>query len=406
MDATTQPRASILAEIDMRLFAPIVANTVLLHVAVILARVNTTYRAIELDLSVLWIGVISTSFALLPAILAVPCGRFIDRGHDALTIWIGSGLSFLACAGFALMPANAATLMFNTALLGIGQLGCMAGHQMICVRAARGPRGRDAVFGYHMVAIALGQGLGPLIISWLAGSARLPPTRTVFFIGLIVSAVCFVVSFGMTRAPKPARVEHNDAAMSIADLVRVEGLVAYVVASVVTITGLDIIVIYLPLLGTERQIDAGTIGLLLMVRAIASMFARLVYVPLIDLMGRMPLTYCTMLSPAAAFLFIALPLPLWLLYGAVIVSGIGLGVSATLTLSGIVQVAPARARGTALSLRLTGNRAGLVVFPFLASLVATISGIGGVFVVVAALLAGATGGVWRARGNRGTQAGE
>ncbi len=400
MNMKTREHGSILDEIDLRLFLPIVVNTVLLHAAVLLARVDTTYRAIELNLPVIWIGAISASFALLPAILAVPVGRFIDRGHDALTTWTGSGLVLLACAGFQFIPASAVSLLLNTAVLGVGQLACMAGHQMVSVRASRGQRGRDAIFGYHMVAIAAGQGLGPFVISWLAGSAALPPTLLVYRIATIVALACFVVSFGVTMAPKGGGAGRAQGSTRLAELVRVKGLVAYIVASLVTITGLDIIVIYMPLLGAERRIDAGTIGMLLAVRAAASMLARLVYVPLIDLLGRMPLTYATMLAPAASFLVIALPIPVWLMYAAVIVAGTGLGVSATLTISGVVEVAPANARGIALSLRLTGNRVGLVLFPFLGSVVATASGAGGVFIVVAAMLAGATGGVWRGHQRR------
>ena len=396
MDKKIQAHRSIVSEIDMRLFIPLVSNTVLLHIAVLLERVNTTYRALELDLSVLWIGVISASFSLLPAILAVPVGRIIDHGHDALTTWVGSGLVLAACLGFWLIPASAVSLMLNTALLGVGQLACMAGHQMVSVRASKGQRGRDAIFGYHMVAIAAGQGIGPFIISWLAGSAAIPPTGLVYAIGVVVAIVCFGASFGVTAAPAGHRAGGAQGSMRIADLVRVNGLVAYMMASVITITGLDIIVIYLPVLGAERNIDAGTIGLLLGVRAAASMFARLVYVPLMDVLGRMALTCTTMLAPAVAFAFISAPIPLWLMYVAVIVAGLGLGVSATLTLSGVVDVAPVHARGAALSLRLMGNRVGLVVFPFGASVIATASGVGGVFILVALLLAGATGGVWRA----------
>ena len=183
----------------------------------------------------------------------------------------------------------------------------------------------------------------------------------------------------------------------LVDLMGVKGLMAYVMASIITITGLDVIVVYLPLLGVERGIDAGTIGVLMTLRAVSSMAARLVYVPLIDWLGRMPLTYMTMLSPAVAFALVAAPIPAWLMYPLVIVLGVGLGISATLTLSGVVEVAPPNARGTAISLRLTGNRAGLVVIPFLAGLVATSTGVGGVFLIVSAILLGSTGGVWAGR---------
>jgi hypothetical protein len=61
-------------------------------------------------------------------------------------------------------------------------------------------------------------------------------------------------------------------------LLRTPGLAAAMVASVITVTAGDLIVIYLPLLGAERSIDVNAIGGLLTMRAAASMLARLIYV--------------------------------------------------------------------------------------------------------------------------------
>src|SRR5262249_35486745 len=71
------------------------------------------------------------------------------------------------------------------------------------------------------------------------------------------------------------------------------------------------------------------------------------------------------------------------MYAAAIASGVGLGIAAPLTLSGIVEVAPPEARGTAMTLRITGNRIGLVVMPFAAGLIAAITGVAGILVLTA-----------------------
>jgi MFS family permease len=186
----------------------------------------------------------------------------------------------------------------------------------------------------------------------------------------------------------------------VRDLMRTRGLLPFVMASITTITGLDIIVVYMPLVGTERGIDAGTIGLVLAIRAVASICARLVYVPLIDLLGRPTLTYVTILSPAIALALVTLPIPVWLIAVAMAVSGMGLGVSATLTLSGIVDLAPPQARATAMSLRLTGNRLGQALIPMAAGFVAAATGAGGVFIVTSMLLLGSAGGIWWSRMRR------
>ena len=89
---------------------------------------------------------------------------------------------------------------------------------------------------------------------------------------------------------------------------------------------------------------------------------------------------------AAAFAILAVP-SLPLMYLAIITVGLGLGIASTTTLSGIVDLAPAQARGTALSLRITGNRVGQVLVPFLASLIAVGAGTAGILLVIAFTLA-------------------
>ena len=55
--------------------------------------------------------------------------------------------------------------------------------------------------------------------------------------------------------------------MPIGQLLKLRGLPAVMLSSVVTVTALDLLVIYLPALGAERHIDATNIGLLLTVRS-------------------------------------------------------------------------------------------------------------------------------------------
>jgi MFS family permease len=101
---------------------------------------------------------------------------------------------------------------------------------------------------------------------------------------------------------------------------------------------------------------------------------------------------------AAAFAVLAVP-SLPLMYLSIITVGLGLGIASTTTLSSIVDLAPAQARGTALSLRITGNRVGQVLVPFLASLIAVAAGTAGILLVIAFTLA-ASGAAVRAAGGR------
>ena len=52
-----------------------------------LVRVTISYRAVELGLSIVWLGLIAATFAIFPILIAVQVGRLIDRGYDTRTAW-------------------------------------------------------------------------------------------------------------------------------------------------------------------------------------------------------------------------------------------------------------------------------------------------------------------------------
>jgi len=62
----------------------------------------------------------------------------------------------------------------------------------------------------------------------------------------------------------------------------------------------------------------------------------------------------------------------------------------------VVAMTTAGARGTANSLRIMGNRTGQFVMPFGAGLVATVAGLGGLFLILAApIVASAAAMAWK-----------
>jgi predicted MFS family arabinose efflux permease len=372
-------------DVDWQLLAPLLAHVVLTHVVVGILRVTMSYRTVELGLPVIWLGVISAGFAILPIFLALKIGRYIDRGHDAHSTWIGSALMLLAALGLWLWPITVFHLLAFTVVLGTGHMFLMAAQQMLTVRAATA-RGRDVAFGHFMVAISIGQGLGPFIVGSIGGAATVPPTGPLFTLGLIATVLCLAVSFGIRPAARQEQHDQGGNAITLGELLRLPGMLAVLMASVVTVTAGDLLVIYLPLLGTERAIDASHIGMLLLVRSLSALVARMFYARLIYAVGRMPLTLSSTFLAAGAYVLLAVP-SLPVMYAATVLIGVGLGIASTLTLSGIVDVAPPGARGTAMSLRITGNRIGLVFMPFVAGVVAAATGVAGILLLTALSLA-------------------
>jgi predicted MFS family arabinose efflux permease len=384
-DAST-PGGPATSDLNRPLFIALISHTVTVNAVVALARVTTSYRAIELDLSIVWLGVIAAAFAAFPIMIAVQLGRFIDRGHDALTIWVGSAILAAASAGFILFP-GAAGLVLVTAFMGIGHIMLMASQQMLCVRAAKSPRAMESVFGNYMVAGAIGQGIGPYVVGLAGGAATVPPTRALFVIACATAVVSLLIAFFMQPRHDWPKIPSDEKPVPVADLLRVPGLIPVVVAGVIMISASDIILIYVPLLGAECAIDVRDIGLLLTARAAASMVARLFYARMVAAAGRRPLMIASTIACAASFAALAVPAPLIVLYAIMVVMGFSFGLATTLSITIVVDLPAARARGTANTLRIMGNRLGQFVLPFAAGLLAAAIGLSGLLAGMAAAIA-------------------
>jgi len=170
-------------------------------------------------------------------------------------------------------------------------------------------------------------------------------------------------------------------------LLRQSGLMAVLVASVITITSQDLLTIYLPLLGADKGINARDIGVLLTVRSALALISRMGYSRVIRLVPRGLLTLVSMFGAGIGFACLALPIPLSAMYAAMAVMGFSLGIATTLSLTNVVDLASSEVMGTVMSLRITGNRIGQVAVPFAASLVAAATGVGGIFAIIALSLA-------------------
>jgi MFS family permease len=376
------------------LLVPLLISTMLVQLITAMVRVTTSYRAVELNLSIVWLGLIAATFAICPILIAVRVGREIDRGYDAQTTWLGAAIFMIACAGFTFASTPVGLLVAST-IMGTGHIMLMASQQMLCVRAA-GPRSLESVFGNYMVAGAIGQGVGPYVVGWIGGNASVPPTQPLFVIGAIIAALTFAVVLAIRPGPDKPRAIGETEIVPVRQIVRIPGLIGVVLAGVILVSASDIIVIYVPLLGAERNIDVHDVGLLLTVRAIFSMVARLFYARMVLAFGRWPLMIASTFACGLSYAAFAAPLPLWAMHMAIAVMGFSFGLATTLSITIVVDMTTVSARGTTNSLRIMSNRAGQFVLPFSAGLVAAATGIAGLFLVLAAAIsASAAAMVWK-----------
>ncbi|WP_428955699.1 MFS transporter [Streptomyces sp. cg35] len=355
--------------------------------AVSMARPAVSYRALALGADERAVGVVAGVYALLPLFAAVPLGRRTDHGRCAPLLPAGVVLIAGGCA----LSGTADSLAWMAAwsgVMGLGHLCFVIGAQSIVARQS-GPDEQDRNFGHFTIGASLGQLVGPIAAGALIGGPDMAGTSA---LALLVSAgVCAVALTSLWRIESPRTPtspgpRQRAPRVPVHRILRTRGVPGGIFISLAVLSATDILTAYLPVVGEHRGIAPSVIGVLLSLRAGATIACRLVMTPLITWLGRSALIATTCLLAALLCAGIALPVPVWALGVMLVLLGFCLGVGQPLSMTTVVQAAPPDARSTALALRLTGNRLGQVAAPASAGLIAGVAGTAAPFVMLGGLL--------------------
>lgn len=353
--------------------------------AVSMARPAVSYRALALGADERAIGVIAGVYALLPLFAAVPLGRRTDHGRCAPLLPVGVILITGGCALSGLAGSLWAMAMWS-GVMGLGHLCFVIGAQSLVARQSA-PHEQDRNFGHFTIGASLGQLIGPVAAGALIGGSDMAGSSA---LALLVAGAGAAISFtSLWRIEDRTAVKSRTAQgerVPVRSILGARGVPAGMFISLSVLSATDILTAYLPVVGEHRGIAPSVIGVLLSVRAAATIACRLVLTPLLRLLGRPVLLTVTCLLAALLCAGIALPVPVWPLGLMLAVLGFCLGVGQPLSMTTVVRAAPDDARSTALALRLTGNRLGQVAAPAAAGLVAGVAGVAAPFVMLGGLL--------------------
>ena len=365
---------------------PLLLSSTLTQATIYVLRPMMTYRAIELDANSAQIGLIAALYALFPVLLALQFGSWVGKLGEAKFIIYGTLAMLVTSAG--LIFANSLTALgVAAAASGLAHLACMVGGQsMVALRAPA--QGLDRYFGFYTFSASLGHMLGPIAASIVAGSNGTLPksTSNAFLLGVVLTIVALVPVIRW-RNEMPSAVAHNEGTYKAAiNLIKRPGIFAAIYISLAIASAADVLVVFLPLFGTENNFSPYAIGAILAIRAGTTMLSRF-------FLGRLSqrfttfqlLWWSTIISVVSctAMAFAHTPLSL----GAIVfIAGFSLGVGQPLTMSLVSQKTESSERALAVSARLMGNRFGQFIVPAAAGAAAAASGAGAVFIGLAVLL--------------------
>lgn len=392
-DAEPRTDAEVPPGLAWPLAVLLVVVTTLLQIVVPLARIETTYRVIDVPNAEVVVGLISAAFSILPVLFFRRIGSAGDTYGERPMLVTGVLLVGLAAILMLIHSSGLIELFLANAALGLGQMVLLSALQLAIVRCAH-PRDHDRLLGYFLVAISTGMAIAPLILSWLSPPDAAGPIR--LDLPLLVCAGLLAAGTLLLAAllPRPVRTGNN-VEVPYGTLLRVPGMLMLILCSGVCLAVNDSFLVFFPLLADERGIDAGTVGLLLALRASGAIASRFLFARIIRWVGKREVMAFTMLATGASVAALVLDLPIPIMTILLVVCGFGLGLAIACSLSLTLSQAPTAARGRAASLRLSVARLAQFVFPLAVGGGATIFGAASVFVVMGAALA--AGGAWTTR---------
>ncbi|HEX2248511.1 MAG TPA: MFS transporter [Arthrobacter sp.] len=358
----------------------LIGAAVLTQTALNLARPVISYKLLALGGDAAVIGVVTAVYAILPVVAALWLGRVSDR-VQSLRGMVVLGAVLLSVAALLLAAAgNFLWIGVASALLGMGHLVFTIAGQSAIARYA--PLSQlDSGFGWFTAAFSLGQLIGPLLAGLLLGSglettgdARMASVNTAL---LLAAAIALAGAPAMlVRSRTGGRAGQHSGAKALPKegamvILRSPGVAWNMAASLALLSAIDILVAFLPLVAEEHGVAPVWVGILLAVRAGASIISRVILAQLIQKWTRYQLLIASLLGSGAAIAVAPFFLDaLWVAGIALFVGGFLLGLGQPLTMSLITQTVSPQSRGAALAIRLLGNRIGQVVIPLAGGLVA------------------------------------
>jgi MFS family permease len=366
--------------------------TLVVQASILIVRPATTYRALDLGAGAGEVGLLVAGYALFPALLALPLGRFSDR-HRPITVLAGGALLLGASSLLTGVAPSLGWLAVGTCLQGVGAVAAMIGGQSLVARLSSADA-IDRDFGHFTAIVSLGQMIGPLLGGAVVGLHVVGVSST-FLACALAGVLCLLSPLACLRIDdrrNPTGVAREVPAGAFG-LLRLPGVPGGIVASVALLTAIDITIAYLPLLGEHRGFGPAVVGVLLSLRAGASVGSRVLIPVMLARWGRARLLVASTCGSAVFMALLPVSRAPWEMGLVMVLAGFFLGIGQPLSMSQVAQAVPLDVRGAALSLRLAGNKVGQTVVPAGVGVVAGSTGASSAFWMLGALLAGSSLGV-------------
>jgi len=275
----------------------ILLNSTLIVTAFMGSRVTVPLFAIKLGASTATVGVLMSLFAILPMLLSLQTGRWIDRVGTALPM-IGSAaaIALLLVAGY-LIPA---LWMLYVLSAGVGLAVAVFSIASVSVAGAIGPaKERTAIFSWLALAGAAGTFVGSIVAGYLIDSyGHAAALAALALAPALAAALVAGRRYSRTPRERPAREPGKS---KVFDLLRLPTVRAALLVGSLMGASWDVYAFLIPVYGTSIGLSAASIGNIMGATGLAMFLVRLGLPPLMRLFDEWQLVIASMFCCALVF---------------------------------------------------------------------------------------------------------
>lgn len=350
--------------------------------------------AASLGADTLGVGLIASTYAIFPLLVAVHVGRVTDLVGSRIPAVLGA-TGMAGALGLPFLFDALWSLYLSQAVVGISHLLAVVAMQNVVGRGST-PETRDHRFALFSLAVSSGAFLGPILGGYIADHLSFASAYlSASLLGVpVVLLTLLLPSTGKGQIAAPQRHDGNSLA-----LLKIPRLRIAMLTSALVLYSRDIFVVYFPLYAMQAGLSSTTIGWLIGIQALSVVAVRFFLGRLTAAVGRQRVLVGSIVLAGASFLVIPASAEIILLALLSALMGLGLGCGQPLSMSTAYTAAPKFRTAEVLGLRLASNRLSQLVAPLLFGVTGAWLGLLSVFYLSGAFLLGGAALTYRSEKN-------
>ncbi len=375
----------------MRPLPLVIILLVLDHIAFSGSRVTVSLYAIHQGESALTVGILIAMYALLPALLSVSAGRWIDRvGMEkplllgSVTVGIGTLLPFLF-PGLAVLYATSIVVGVAFMLINVAAYHAVGELSPAEYRAVN--------FSYVAIGFSTSAFIAPILSG--VGIDNFGHRTTFLLLSAFTLLPILALSLKLVPFPMPTPRAQDAPAGAILDLLRDVRLRRLFITMAILTVAWDVYGFAIPVHGTNIGLSASEIGLVMATFAAATFTVRLATPFFINRIHPWTVLVASLFVAGISFLGLPFTTNVGTMMAIMFLLGLGLGAPQPMVMMLLHDSAPAGRAGEALGLRTTLINGSQTIMPLMFGAVGAALGMGPVFWSIALVLLG--GGIFAQR---------